>query len=97
MGVLVGSDGDMFGVEAALRIGPAIGIDLVSDLEPANPRTDFHNHTGAMGAEDEWKLRLFAGIPAGPNGGIPWADTCRVEFDQHFRGGRASALAAHRR
>jgi len=65
MGDLVRRNGDIFSVEAAFRIGPAIGIDLVSNLETADPRTNFRNYFGAIGAEHERKFRLSSRIPAG--------------------------------
>src|SRR5579862_642490 len=86
MGNLVRGDGDIFGVEATLRIGPAVGIDFISDLETADPRTDFRNHTRTIGAEDERKTRLPSRKPTGPNIGVPRANASRVQRDQHLGG-----------
>ena len=48
---LVGRHRDIFGVEAALRILPVVGIDFVADFQPPHPRADFCDDTGAIIAE----------------------------------------------
>src|ERR1700732_1971004 len=71
---LCGRDGDISRIEAALRIGPAVGVDLFSKLETADPRADRGDHPGSVGAEDEREARLPARIPAGADLRIPGAD-----------------------
>src|SRR5207302_3512925 len=77
-GNFVGSDGDIFGIKAALRVGPTIGVDLVADSEPAHPRSHRNHHAGPIAAEREREARLLLQIPPLPSRGAPRSDPGRV-------------------
>jgi hypothetical protein len=74
----------VFRVEATFGIGPTVGIYFVANLQPAHPRPDGGNHTGAVHPEHQRKARLTPGVPALAHVGIPLANPGRVEGDQHL-------------
>jgi hypothetical protein len=83
---LLARDGDVFGIEAAFGIGPAIGVDLVADLQPPHARAHGGNRSRAVDAQHQRKVRFSDGIPAFADVRVPGADARSVERDQHLGG-----------
>src|SRR5258708_16747719 len=76
-------DSDVFGVKAALRIVPAICIDAIAGLKPANPRSHGSDSAGTVAAEHKWKARAAARGPTIPHVCVPPANARRVDRDEH--------------
>jgi hypothetical protein len=53
MGDAVRRNGNVFGIEAALRIVPAICVDAIAGLEPADTRSHSSDGTRAVTAKDK--------------------------------------------
>src|SRR3954468_9248616 len=82
----VGRDGHILGVEAALRVGPAIGVDFFANFQPPYACTNGRKDSGAVRAEDERKVRFAICNSAGPYLGVPRSDSRGVDGDQHLVG-----------
>src|SRR5581483_1863609 len=79
---LVSWNGDKFGVKASLWILPIVGIDLVANLQPPDPRADRCDDSGAIVAENQWKVGLATGNQALPHFCVPRSDSGGIDRDQ---------------
>src|SRR5258708_8119380 len=81
-------DSDVFGVKAALRIVPAICIDAIAWLKPANAQSHGSDSAGTVAAEHKWKARAAARGPTIPHVCVPPANARPVDRDEHVARGQ---------
>ena len=77
---------DVLGVEAAVGVIPAVGIDLVADLEALHLLTHGRHRAGAVGAEHQRKRGMLDGLRMGAQVNVPARDAGGVDGNQHFIG-----------
>src|SRR6266850_5965590 len=62
---------NVFGIESPLRIGPAVGVDAVLEIESMTSRAHRNDRAGTVIAQHVGKLYAAARRPAAANIGIP--------------------------
>src|SRR5207237_8058580 len=77
---------DELGVEPALRVGEAVSVDLVLQLETAHLRAHPGDGAGTVGAEDERKLGLSFRPPACAHLRVPTRRASGVHGDEQLLG-----------
>ena len=75
---------DVLGVEAPVGIVPAVGIDLIADLEALHLLTHGGDRAGAVGAEHQRKRGVLDALRVAPQMGVPDRDPGGVDGDHHF-------------
>ena len=75
-------DGDILGIEPALRVCEAVGIDPIADREAANGTASIDHGAGTVAPEHQREGRFSLRPPAATHVRIPWPDARGMDRDQ---------------